>query len=302
VLHSPPIARPSANAWDLLEDSDAWKAHGEQRLAHDVQRCVSSGKRALGLLGPFPRQQESAGWFQSLFGSARAEAPAPVVFASFNKYEKLNPTTLTAWSQILRRRPHSVLWMLDPATAAGGNLTLSVAAKSHPLYKAIASEFQARGVSPSRVVLAPRCQKEAHLARLQHADLFLDSPAAYGAHSTATDALRAGLPVLGYRPLGSQMSERVAAAVLGAISPAMGALLTGLSLRDFVDLGVRLSPHAPRVRELVTRAVREALGPAGALHQTAYTADLERAQTLMWEVFAERNASHGAGFPMHVVV
>ena len=82
--------------------------------------------------------------------------------------------------RLLRQVPGSVLWLLDDNDGAVANLR---------------REAAARGVDPARLVFADRCRSADHLARHRLADLFLDT-LPYNAHTTASDALWAGLPVL----------------------------------------------------------------------------------------------------------
>lgn len=128
--------------------------------------------------------------------------PGPgFVFASFNQTYKINPDVFDAWMAILAAVPQSVLWLLarnddDPAIA---NLR---------------GEAQARGVEGERIVFAPHRPNAEYLALYRHADLFLDTWP-YNAHTTASDALWAGCPVLTI--LGTTFAGRVAASLLNAV-------------------------------------------------------------------------------------
>ncbi|MBL8491114.1 MAG: tetratricopeptide repeat protein [Rhodocyclaceae bacterium] len=113
----------------------------------------------------------------------RAEAGLPAkgfVFCSFCAHYKLDPAVFDAWAAILARVPGSVLWLIDGYPAARDNLRREIAA---------------RGISPRRLVFAPRVRKDLHLTRHRLADLFLDT-FAYNAHTTMSDALWAGLPAI----------------------------------------------------------------------------------------------------------
>jgi predicted O-linked N-acetylglucosamine transferase (SPINDLY family) len=132
---------------------------------------------------------------------SRAEAGLPErgsVFCCFNNTWKLSPRLFEVWMRLLAAVPGSVLWLLQPTDIARRNL--GVAAR-------------ARGVDPSRLVFAPRAPHPEHLARHRLADLFLDT-LPYNAHTTAGDALWAGLPVLTCR--GTTFASRVAASLLSA--------------------------------------------------------------------------------------
>jgi predicted O-linked N-acetylglucosamine transferase (SPINDLY family) len=131
----------------------------------------------------------------------RAEAglsETGIVFASFNNAYKIAPEMFGAWMRILAAVEGSVLWLLEDSAAAAANLR---------------REAQARGVAGERLVFAPRLGPADHLARHRLADLFLDT-LPYGAHTTASDALWAGLPVL--TVLGASFAGRVASSLLRA--------------------------------------------------------------------------------------
>jgi predicted O-linked N-acetylglucosamine transferase (SPINDLY family) len=124
-----------------------------------------------------------------------------VVFCSFNQTYKINPAVFDAWMAILGAVPNSVLWLLartddDPAI---GNLR---------------REAQARGVDAGRLVFARHRPNAEYLSLYRHADLFLDTWP-YNAHTTASDALWAGCPVLTI--LGTTFAGRVAASLLHAV-------------------------------------------------------------------------------------
>lgn len=102
------------------------------------------------------------------------------VFCSFNALHKITRFTLERWVAILNGVPGSVLWLLD----------------CPPQTKAMLVAFvEARGIAASRLVFAPKLQNAHHLARYPLADLFLDA-LPYGAHTTSSDALWMGVPVL----------------------------------------------------------------------------------------------------------
>jgi predicted O-linked N-acetylglucosamine transferase (SPINDLY family) len=113
----------------------------------------------------------------------RAQAGLPegaVVYCCFNGTHKLTRFTFERWLMILARVPGSVLWLLASTDATHARLRAHAAA---------------RGVAPERLVFAGKLPNAAHLARYPLADLFLDT-APYGAHTTASDALFMGVPVL----------------------------------------------------------------------------------------------------------
>jgi protein O-GlcNAc transferase len=155
-----------------------------------------------------------------------------VVFCCFNNSWKLTPVLFDVWMRLLRAVPDSVLWLLDANPWAKANL---------------AAEAAARDVAPQRLVFAPRLAAAEHLARHQRADLFLDT-LPYNAHTTASDALWAGLPVL--TCVGHSFSARVAASLLNAIG--LGELATA-SLTEYEQLALRLAREPDELTQVRAR-------------------------------------------------
>ena len=118
------------------------------------------------------------------------------VFCCFNNGYKILPATFDGWMRILQAVEGSVLWLLDHNPVATRNLQ---------------REAQARGIDANRLIFAARMPLADHLARHQLADLFIDT-LPYNAHTTASDALWAGLPVL--TCMGTSFAARVAASLL----------------------------------------------------------------------------------------
>ena len=124
---------------------------------------------------------------------------AGFVFCCFNNNFKITPDVFTVWMRLLAQVPGSVLWLLEGHASIRHNLS---------------REAQLRGIDPARLVFAPRMNLPEHLARHRRADLFLDT-FYYNAHTTTSDALWAGLPVL--TCLGETFAGRVAASCLAAV-------------------------------------------------------------------------------------
>ena len=121
------------------------------------------------------------------------------VFCCFSRSLKITPEIFDCWCDLLSNLPGSVLWLLATNESARGNL-LAVAER--------------RGIDPSRLVFSATRPADEHLARLALADLALDT-FPFGAHTTASDALWAGLPVITL--IGETFPSRVTASVLNAI-------------------------------------------------------------------------------------
>ena len=161
---------------------------------------------------------------------SRAEAGLPpdgFVFCCFNSVWKIAPPVFDIWMSLLRQVPGSVLWLLAAAPTAVLNLR---------------SEAARRGVDPARLVFGRPLPIAEHLARHSLADLFLDT-APCNAHTTASDALWAGLPVLTCR--GQAFSGRVAASLLEAAG--LPELVTD-NARDYEARALRLATN-PRELE-----------------------------------------------------
>lgn len=121
------------------------------------------------------------------------------VFCNFNYPYKISPEMFALWMRLLRNVPSSVLWLLESNSLFAANLRRQAAEA---------------GVDPSRLVFAAQIENSAHISRLALADLFLDS-LPYNAHTTGSDALWAGLPLLTCR--GKTFPGRVAASLLRAV-------------------------------------------------------------------------------------
>ncbi|WP_245986196.1 glycosyltransferase [Azospirillum thermophilum] len=121
------------------------------------------------------------------------------VFCCFNAAYKITPVWFDLWARLLAAVPGSVLWLLESHPEVPGNLR---------------REAVRRGLSPERLVFSPRLPLPDYLARYRLADLFLDT-SPVGAHTTASDALWAGLPVL--TMAGDSFASRVGASLLTAV-------------------------------------------------------------------------------------
>ena len=125
---------------------------------------------------------------------------AGFVFCCFNNAFKITPTTFDSWGRILEQVDGSVLIIYVNNESAKTNLT---------------KEIVLRGIDPSRLIFGERLPMSEYLARYRVADLFLDT-LPYNAGTTASDALRMGLPVL--TCIGNSFASRVAASVINAVN------------------------------------------------------------------------------------
>src|SRR5215475_13881095 len=202
---------------------------------------------------------------------SRREAGLPdhgFVFCCFNNNYKITPAMFDVWMRLLQAVPHSVLWLLRENVVAEGNLQ---------------REAKARGVDPARLVFADRMPLAEHLARHRLADLFLDT-LPYNAHTTASDALWAGLLVLTCQ--GSAFAARVASSLLNAVG--LPELVT-TSLVDYEALALRLATDPRLIGELRARLAGSRL--THPLFDTdRFCRHIESAYTTMWETWQRGEA------------
>lgn len=202
---------------------------------------------------------------------SRAELGLPpdgFVFCCFNSTHKITPALFDRWMRMLAMVDGSVLWLLRDNADAVDNLR---------------REASHRGIDPARLVFAERLPVPEHLARHRAADLFLDT-LPYNAHTTAADALWAGLPVLTCP--GATFAGRVAASMLRAVGLSE---LIAPSLDDYERLAIALAADRERLAEIRTRLAGNRLTKP--LFDTAlFTRRMEAAFTAM-------HARHQAGLP-----
>jgi len=141
------------------------------------------------------------------------------VFCSFNQSFKITPDVFSVWMRLLAAAPKSVLWLLDCNPWAKQNLL---------------REAKIRGIEAERIIFAPRVTIADHLARHAHADLFLDTQP-YNAHTTCSDALWMGVPVL--TCVGDTFASRVAGSLLQAAGLAQ---LISYSLEEYESIAMSL--------------------------------------------------------------
>lgn len=178
-----------------------------------------------------------------------------LVLAAFNDPYKITEEVFGIWTDLLRARPQAVLWLYAPQAEARDRL---------------AQAAVWAGLAPNQVVFAPRLPQTEHLARLQQADLFLDThPCA--AHTTASDALWAGLPLVTWA--GDSFHARVAASLL--IAQGLDDCVTTSAAAYAAKLAQLCDDPAARLR---LRHRTETARQTGPLFQTArFTRHVEAA-------------------------
>lgn len=199
--------------------------------------------------------------------SSRADHDLPegaFVFCCFNQPYKIQPRVFDIWMRIMRKVEGSVLWMKQPPEVTAANLR---------------REAELRDVDPARLIFCGRLPLADHIERHRHADLFLDT-FNFNAHTTANDALWAGLPVV--TRAGRQFAARVAASLVTATG--LPELIAETD-EDYEALIFDLATHPDKLT-----AIRARLGEnrsTCALFDTArYTRDLE---TALQSVFQQQS-------------
>ena len=185
------------------------------------------------------------------------------VFCCFNNTFKMTPQMFKCWMRLVSQLPGSVLWLFQANDHVGERLR---------------AEAAKRGIDPNRLIFAPRRALPDHLARHDCADLFLDT-LPYNAHTTASDALWAGLPVL--TCLGVTFAGRVAASLLSAVG--LPELITH-SLAEYEALALALARDPVRLAG-IRQKLRASRDTAPLFDSKGFTRDLETAYTRMWQAW-----------------
>ena len=195
--------------------------------------------------------------------------PEGFIFCCFNKSFKFNPEVFDSWLNILKSVPKSVLWFNGLSEETVKNL------------KNFAIDRQ---INPSRLVFSvPVVDMSEHLARHQLAGIFLDTYP-YNAHTTASDALWSGLPVV--TRIGNSFASRVAASLLTAID--LPELITH-SINDYENLAISLADNPARLSELKTR-LKQNIGTRRLFDMKQYMREYEKALVQMHQRFVDGQA------------
>jgi protein O-GlcNAc transferase len=190
------------------------------------------------------------------------------VFCCFNNNWKITPAIFDVWMRLLHQVEGGVLWLYRDNEGAERNLR---------------KEAQRREIDPSRLVFATRLSLDAHLARHRLADLFLDT-LPYNAHTTTSDALWAGLPVLTCK--GEAFAGRVAASLLHAVG--IPELITP-NLEDYQALALKLA-REPELLAGVKAKLAANRDTYPLFDTVRFTRHIEAAYTTMWETWQHGEA------------
>lgn len=188
-----------------------------------------------------------------------------VVFACFCNSWKMTPDYFTSWMDLLKSTPNSVFWILSGSRAFEANLR---------------GEAKRQGVKPHRLIFAPRVSHERHLARHACIDVMLDT-GPYGAHTTACDSLRMGVPLV--VKTGATFAARVSASILNAAGLEE---LAHDSFENYLACARNLA-LMPEKRAALRQRIGAAITSTPLFNVAQYAADMERA----FEAMAERAAA-----------
>jgi predicted O-linked N-acetylglucosamine transferase (SPINDLY family) len=199
---------------------------------------------------------------------SRAELGLPddaFVFCCFNNNYKITRDVFGLWMQLLKEKEGSVLWLLADNDAAARNLKQAA---------------RDAGIDSDRLIFAQRADLPQHLARHAQADLFLDT-LPYNAHTTASDALWAGLPVL--TRMGETFASRVGASLLMACN--LPELITRTP-QEYLERARELA-HDPQQLKAIRQKLQDTRLQVPLFDTERFTRHIERAYDLAWERFAQ---------------
>jgi predicted O-linked N-acetylglucosamine transferase (SPINDLY family) len=183
------------------------------------------------------------------------------VFCCFNNNFKILPATFASWMRMLKAVEGSVLWLFKDNSWAVENLK---------------KEAEKKGISADRLVFAEHLPLPEHLARHRQADLFLDT-LPYNAHTTCSDALWAGLPVVTL--MGQSFASRVAASLLNAIG--LPELITNTQ-EEYEALAIELAMNPQKLRDIKLKLARNRL-TTPLFDTPLFTKNLEATYIKMYE-------------------
>ena len=178
-----------------------------------------------------------------------------IVFCNFNANFKNTPDMFSAWTNIMKKVPNSVLWLLKTKEKIG--------------MENIWDEAEKRGIDRNRVIFAEFMDREFHLRRYELADLFLDS-FPYNAHTTSSDAIRMGLPILTLK--GKSFASRVSASILNQVN--LNELVTN-TISEFEEKAITLGNNRIKLKE-IRETIKKNIPHSKLFDSLTFTKDLEK--------------------------
>ena len=190
------------------------------------------------------------------------------IFCCFNNTFKISSREFTIWMRLLKKIDNSILWLLKSNDAAENNLK---------------NQAEIYSIDKNRIIFASILPQEEHLARLRLADLFLDT-FNYNAHTTCSDALWAGLPVV--TKIGNQFSARVSASLLNAIG--VPELITE-SEEEYEILAENLAINKNKLKE-IKKILLKNQSEFPLFNTELFTKHIEEAYTQAYQLFLEKKS------------
>ncbi len=178
-----------------------------------------------------------------------------IVFCNFNSSYKITPEIFTAWTNIMKNIPNSVLWLMG----SEGNST------SENIWK----EAEKRNIDRKRIIFANFTNRAEHLNRLKLVDICLDT-FPYNAHTTSSDAVRMGLPIITLK--GKSFASRVTASILNQVN--MTQLVT-YSIEEFETTAIELATNTEKLKDIKEK-IKKSIPNSKLFDSVTFIKDLEK--------------------------
>ena len=188
------------------------------------------------------------------------------IFCCFNTNKKILPNIVKLWSEILNQIPKSVMWLMSSNNYAEKNLK---------------KEFENRNIDSERLIFCNKVPISEHLARIKHADLFLDT-FPYNAHTSCSDSIWAGLPILTLE--GESFQSRVASSLLKTTGLTE---LIAKNEKEYVDKAIYIAKNKEYLNELKNKLI--ATKDSNPLFDNkSFTHNLENAYSIVFEKYINK--------------
>ena len=178
-----------------------------------------------------------------------------IIFCNFNASYKITPTMFTAWTNIMKKVPNSVLWLMGT--------------KGNSSSENIWREGEKRDIDRKRIIFTKYMESEDHLNRLKLVDIFLDT-FPYNAHTTSSDAIRMGIPIVTL--IGKSFASRVSASILNQVN--MSQLVVN-NIEDFEKVAIELATKKDKLKDTKDE-MKKNIQDSKLFDSLTFTKDLEK--------------------------
>ncbi len=186
-----------------------------------------------------------------------------IIFCNFNASYKITPKMFTAWTNIMKKVPNSVLWLMGT--------------KENSSSENIWREGEKRNIDRKRIIFTKYMESEDHLNRLKLVDIFLDT-FPYNAHTTSSDAIRMGIPIVTL--IGKSFASRVSASILNQVN--MSQLVVN-NIEDFEKVAIELATKKDRLKD-IKNEIKKNIQDSKLFDSLTFTKSLEKIyQDLIYE-------------------